>query len=193
MTGSISQPSREDVLDAFAVEQHVGREVLERYLRDYPQYAAEIVDLSRELWRVVVEDDEPLSTEDQALINTAWRRHLEAAPMAVIDPLAALSVGELRDIAKHLNVPRQVITAFREHRVVVASVPRRFLARFAAAVNSTVELFNSTLASPPGPNLARSYKADNKPGNDAPVTFERLLIDAGIPEAMRALLMADDD
>ena len=29
------------------------------------------------LWRVVVEDDDPLSTQDQALINTAWRRHLE--------------------------------------------------------------------------------------------------------------------
>ena len=142
---------------------------------------------------VVVEDDDPLSTQDQALINTAWRRHLEAAPREVIDPLAALSVAELRDIAKHLNVPRQVITAFRERRVVVASVPRRFLARFAAAVNSTVEVFNSNLASPLGPNLVRSYKADKKPGNGAPVTFERLLVDAGVPEATRTLLMADDD
>ena len=60
-------------------------------------------------------------------------------------------------------------------------------------MNRTVEVFNSNLASPLGPNLVRSYKADKKPGNGAPVTFERLLVDAGVPEATRTLLMADDD
>ena len=146
-----------------------------------------------EQWRVGVEDEKPLSTQDQAMINSAWRRHMEAVPMEGIDPFARLSTAEFRDIAKQLDVPRQVITAFRERRVVIASVPRPFLARFAAALNSTVELFSSSLASSPGPILARSYKADKKPGDEIPVTFERLLIDAGIPEAQRALLMADDD
>ena len=192
MTQTTPQPSREEVLDAFAVEQHVGRETLERYLRDYPQYAAELVDLSWELWRVGVEDEKPLSTQDQAMIDSAWTRHKKALPMEVIDPFAGLSTAELRDIARQLNVPRQVITAFRERRVVIKSVPRPFLARFAAALNSTVELFISSLASSPRLTVARSYKADKKPV-DAPATFERLLIDAGIAGAQRALLMADDD
>ena len=51
-----SAPSREDVLDAFAVEPNHERNTLERYLRDYPQYAAELVDLSRELSRVIFEN-----------------------------------------------------------------------------------------------------------------------------------------
>lgn len=192
MTPSASQP-REDVLDAFAVEPDAGRATLERYLRNYPEYAAELVDLSRELSRGVCEDEEPLSTEDQALIDTAWRRHLEAAPKVVADPLAALSVAEFREVARHLGVRQQVITAFRERRVIVASVPRRFMVRFAAAVNSTVDLLASALALPPAPSLARNYKSDAKPEAGAPVTFERLLIDAGVPDEERALLMADDD
>ena len=193
MTPTTPQPSREDVLDAFAVEQDVGRKTLERYLRDYSQYAAELVDLSRELSRVIVEDEKPLSAEDLALVDSAWRRHLEAAPGPIIDPISALSVAESREIAKYLGIPRQVVTAFRERRVIVASIPRRFLARLAAAVNSTVESVESALALQPSPSLARSYKADEKPRNESPVAFERLLIDAGVSEEKRALLMADDD
>jgi hypothetical protein len=192
MNPATSKPSREDVLDAFAVESDTGRNTLERYLQDYPEYAAELVDLSRELSRVLVEDEEPLSAEDEALIKMAWQRHMEAAPKAISDPLATLSVAELREVARSLDVPRQVVTAFRERRVIVASVPRRFLARFASTVNSTVDLFASALLQPTT-SLARSYKSNTKPGADATVTFEKLLIDAGVPGEKRAQLMADDD
>jgi hypothetical protein len=57
------QPSREDVLYTFAVESTSGRD-LEQYLRDYPQYAAEFVDLSHELSRDACEDEMPLSDKD---------------------------------------------------------------------------------------------------------------------------------
>jgi hypothetical protein len=40
-------PSRESVLDAFAIESEPGRSTLERYLRLYPEYAGELIDLSR--------------------------------------------------------------------------------------------------------------------------------------------------
>lgn len=193
MTPNTSKPSREDVLDSFAVESDTGRDTLERYLRDYPEYAAELIDLSRELSRVLVEDEEPLSAEDQALIKVAWQQHMEAAPKVISDPLTALSAAELREVAQSLDVPRQIVTAFRERRVVVASVPRRFLARFAATVNSTADMFTSALALHPKSGPVRSYKSDSKPVADAPVTFEQLLIDAGVPEEKRAQLMADDD
>jgi hypothetical protein len=193
MTPDPSRPSREDVLDAFAVESDAGRDTLERYLRDYPEYAVELIDLSRELSRVLVEDEEPLSAEDQALIKMAWQRHMDAAPKAISDPLAALSAAELREVAQSLDVPRQVVTAFRERRVIAASVPRRFLVRFAATVNSTVDLFTSALALPPSPSLARSYKSAAKPRTDALVTFEKLLLDAGVSDEKRAQLMADDN
>ena len=193
MTGHVSHPSREDVLDAFAVEPRADRATLERYLREYPAYAAELVDLSRELARDICENEEPLSAKDQALIDQAWRRHVEAAPNIAVDPLASLSVEELRALAKHLDVPRQVITAFRERRVDVASVPRRFLVHLAAATSSTLEGFVGAFTLPPAPSLARSYKSDARPVEGAPVAFEQLLIEAGVPAEKRALLMASDD
>jgi len=56
-----------------------------------------------------------------------------------------LSTPELRDVAKRLDVPRQVITAFRERRVILSTVPRRFLARLAEAVNSSIEILIEAL------------------------------------------------
>lgn len=184
------QPSREEVLYAFAVEPNSGRNTLEQYLRDYPQYANELIDLSYELSREVCEDETPLSDEDLAMIDKLWLRHIEATPSETMDPLASLSITEQRDLAKRLDVPRQVITAFRERRVEFASVPTPFLERFASAINSTVELLRNAFALPPDLDLTRSYKADGRPEAQTPVTFEQILIDADVPPDKRALLMA---
>lgn len=193
MTSTTHQPPREDVLNAFAVEQDFGRETLERYLRDFPQYATDLIDLSSELSRGINEQEGELSEEDQKLINKAWTRYQSAIPKVTLDPLAALSVPELRELAGRLEVPRQVITAFRERRVIVDSVPQRFLSQFAIALNSTVERLVSAFAMPPLQGLTRSYKADVKPQGDSPITFEQLLMDAGVSEEKRNVLMADDD
>lgn len=193
MSPVVRRPSREDVLDAFAVEPDRNRETLERYLCSYPDFAGELIDLSREFARESCEDEAPLSAEDQAMVDAAWLRHAEAAPKVVPDPFAALSTAELRDIAKRLDVPRQVVTAFREHRVILSSVPRGFLDRLASAVSSSTDQLLATLSLRPAPTLARSYKAVGKPGAGGAVSFERLLIDAGVPEDERALLMSDPD
>jgi hypothetical protein len=185
--------AREEVLDAFAVEPDADGATLERYLRDYPEYAASLVDLSRERSRFVRENKEPLTAEDEAKTNEAWEKYVEYAQKIVADPLAALSVEKLRTIAARLDVPRQIVTAFRERRVDVASVPRRFLARFAEAVDTTVEAFTSALTISSGQSFARSYKAVDRPRAAAAVTFEQLLIEAGISEEKRAALMADDE
>ena len=105
----------------------------------------------------------------------------------------ALGVGEEDQVTDRLDVKRQVLTAFRERRVQLASVPRRFLAQLAAALDSSMEKLDAYLSLPPAQNLVRSYKANTKPGTDAPVTFEQLLIEAKIPAEKRAILMAEDE
>jgi len=191
MSPAPDQLPKKDVLDAFAVEQDPGRETLERYLRAYPQFAAELIDLSRELARHIPEDASPLSSSDQSMIDAAWRRHVEAASAA--DPVARLSTAELRDVAKRLGVPRQVLTAFRERRVILSTVPRRFLIRFAEAVSSSVETLSEALSLTTPTAVARSYKAESKPGAEEPVTFERVLRDAGVDNETRAQLLSESD
>jgi hypothetical protein len=186
-----TRPSRESVLDAFAVESEPGRSTLERYLRLYPEYAGELVDLSRELSREVSSDTAPLSAADQGLIDVAWTQHAAAMPAAPVDPFASLTVDDWRAVAQRLDVPRQVVTALRERRVSRVSIPRRFFGKLAEAVSSTAAQLE--LSWEPAQLAARSYKADAKPTVGEQVTLERVLIDAGVPAEKRARLLADAD
>ena len=186
------RPSREAVLDAFAVESEPGRSTLERYLRLYPEYAGELIDLSRELSREAYEDAAPLSAIDRALIDAAWSQHAKVMPAAAADPFAALTVDDWRAVAQRLDVPRQVVTALRERRVSLVSIPRRFLAILADAMRSSVAQLESSWG-PAHLIVARSYKADSKPVAGEQVTFEQVLIDAGVPAEKRARLLAEAD
>jgi len=86
---------------------------------------------------------------------------VNAAPAVVADPLAALSVAQVRDLATALGIPRQVLAAFREHRVVASSVPAGFLAKLAALIKASAEQqLKEALTMPPTLSGARNYKAD---------------------------------
>lgn len=191
MSPAPDQPPKEDVLDAFAVEQDHGRETLERYLRAYPQFTAELIDLSRELARHIPEDDSPLSSSDRSMIDAAWTRHVEAA--SAVDPVALLTRAELRNIARRLDVPRQVLTAFRERRIILSTVPRRFMVRFAEAVSSSVDTLIDAISPETATGSARSYKAESKPVAEGPVSFERVLQEAGVDDEKRAQLLSEGD
>lgn len=182
----------DQVLESFAMERDADGKTLQRYLQEYPEYASQLVDLSQEIFRFDIEDESPLSVEDQMLIDSAWSRIQSAPSKVAIDPLADLSVPKLREIAQTLDVPRQVLTAFRERTVIVASVPKRFLTRLAGLVESNFQALREALAQPPQ-LLTRSYKADDKPAEAVQVTFEQLLRDAGLSDEQIALLLTDDD
>lgn len=192
MSPAGARPARESVLDAFAVESEPGRSTLERYLRLYPEYAGELIDLSRELSREACDEAASLSGADQALIDTAWSQHAAASPATAADPFAALTVDDWRAVARGLDVPRQVVTALRERRVSLGSIPRRFLQRFAEAARSSVAQLEASWG--PGQLAgARSYKADSKPTAGEQVSFEQVLIDAGVPAEKRAQLLSETD
>ncbi|MEW8474831.1 MAG: hypothetical protein AB2652_18950 [Candidatus Thiodiazotropha endolucinida] len=195
MTQDNTTPTLEEVLDAYAVEAVHDRATLESYLRDFPQFAEELVDLSREVSRLVEYDESPLSATEEALIEKAWQNHAQPVAQStdVIDPLASLTVPQLREVAQQLGVPRQVVTAFREQRVKLDSVPKSFLAAFARALGCTVDLLSSVVSATSGPGLSRSYKADIKPTVGEAISFEKLLIDAGVSEAKRTELLAEED
>lgn len=191
MSPADSRPSRESVLDAFAVESEPGRSTLERYLDLYPEYSEELIDLARELRREACDDTAPLSAADQALIDAAWSRHAAAIP-AGADPFAALTVDDWRAVAQGLDVPRQVVTALRERRISLLSIPRRFLQRFAEATRSSVAQLEASWGSGQLTGV-RSYKADGKPTAGEQVTFEQVLIDAGVPAEKRVQLLVEAD
>ncbi|MCP3379829.1 hypothetical protein NLM31_05125 [Bradyrhizobium sp. CCGUVB4N] len=180
------------MLDAFAVETIPDRATLERYLRLYPEYAAELVDLSRELGRECHDETGPLTADDSKLLDAVWARHAAALPTAATEPFAALTADDWRKVARRLDVPRQVVTALRERRVLLISIPKRFLQMFADAAGSTIALVEAAWGSPES-YLARSYKADSKPTVGEQVTLEQVLIEAGVPAEKRIRLLSEAD
>lgn len=182
----------ENVLDAFAMEETHTKATLDRYLTAHPQFADDLVDLSRELLRADLPIDGELSPADVAKIDAAWAKHAAAQPRLAVNPFTALSPTRSREIALELGVPRQVVTSFRERRIQPASVPGAFLRRLAGALAVSVEDFIAWLTPPPAAALARSYRADGQPGAATQVSFERVLIDAGVSENDRARLLAEE-
>jgi hypothetical protein len=181
----------EDVLDAFSIEDTHTKATLDRYLTTYPQFAGDLIDLSRELLRADQPDESELPPADLLKIKAAWARHSAAQPRLVTDPFAALSPTRSREVANDLGVPRQVITSFRERRIEPASVPVAFLRRLAAALAVSGDDFLVWMKLPPAETLARSYRADNQPAAATQLSLEQVLIDAGVSESDRARLLAD--
>jgi hypothetical protein len=134
-----------------------------------------------------------LSARDRGAIDEAWKFYSSSSVVVTVNIFAGLSVPQLRELAKALRVPRQIITAFRERRVIVSSIPRSFLARIATALNTTLEQVYAALSLPADVACARSHKADEKPVSAGPVTFEQLLKDAQVSAEKRAELMANDE
>ncbi|MGL4295272.1 MAG: hypothetical protein ACRCTG_06110 [Aestuariivirga sp.] len=191
MTADNARPSRESVLDAFAVESEHTRATLQRYLELYPEYAGDLIDLSRELNRAKAIDLDPLSPADQALIDAVWSKH-KVAVSTTAASLESLTVEDWRAVATELDVPRQVVTALREKRISLASIPRRFLRHLADATRSSIDQLEAFWSAGQFAG-ARSYKADGKPSIGSQTTFEQALIDAGVPAEKRAALLAEED
>lgn len=142
------------------------------------------------------EDGSELERRATGAIGAALARHELAAASgspvpAIQDKLAALSVPQQREVASQLGVPRNVVTAFRERRVVPTTVPRPFLSRLASAIGMLADELLALLSVPPVPQAAHQHKTDEKPQAPTQATFEQLLIDGGVPQEKRAELLRD--
>ncbi len=105
-----------------------------------------------------------------------------------------MSATELRAAALNLGIPRQVLSAFREHRVLLSSVPKRFLSRLAETLNTSVQaILSMGPASPLNLEISRAYKADSKPKIAEQISFARLLSDAGVSDEKSRDLMLDGE
>lgn len=124
--------------------------------------------------------------------DRAQENHRQASGAA--EALASLTPPQQKLVAKKLGVRRQVLTAFREHRVEVLSIPVGFLQRLASELAQTADALARALVRPAAGALAGSYKSDEKPDSTPKrVTFEQLLREADMSEEEISLLMCDDN
>lgn len=190
----------DEVLESFALEAESDPTALARYLRDYPQYVVAIIDLSHEMAQGVPDETSPLSAHDEAQIASAWSRFAASARTIsdteqgrVASVFEGRSAAEMKTLAAVLGVPRQVVAAVRDRRVLADTIPKGFLTRMAAAIDARIEDLVASLGGSRSVTLAQSYKADTKPVLLGQVSFEQILIDAGVAEETRATILAEID
>ena len=185
------QLSMEEVLEAFSLEADTGPDTLQRYLREYPQFSDELLDLSNEIFQFsLVEEGELLDT-DRARMESVLAQFRSVASRAAQAALERLAPEKQRELAQALGVPRQVILAFVQRSVIVGTVPGRFLARMSENLRTSVRDITAYLSQPPLQSL-RYAKADDKPQEAGQVSFEQLLRDAGVSEEQTAELLRDE-
>jgi len=196
MTSTHPVTSLDGVLEQFMMEDAQDAAALERYVRDYPQFALQLIDLSRLIATADAEeeDDQPLTATDQSRIDAAWITHKAAAPASSQDddPFATLTGAKGKAVADRFGVPRQVIVCFREHRVDPSTVPTPIARGFAEEAGVPLAHVIAAMQRPVIMATGRNYKADGQPGAEGKMSFEQILIDAGVPDADRARLLADD-
>lgn len=183
-------PELEDVLEAFALEA-AEEGALARYLRDYPQFAGPLVDLAHEAWRVQPDEDQPLDEAGRAAIEAGWSQLEKQWPAEGRNLFAGRAPAEYGRVANDLGIPRQLVSAIRDGKVLLETVPRTFLQRFASALGGTLEDLRGSIGGSPA--LARSYKSEERPSVQPPVSFEQALIDARVPEERQAQLLAEGE
>lgn len=185
-----SEASRDDVLYAFAMDHETGgSSPLARYLKDYPQFAIDLVEFSRELSREV--SDEPLDAEELAYLDGKMGRLRESA--VTLSNLQAAPTRLFTEAATALGLPLQVGLALRERRIEVASLPGRLLEKLAQALHASATTVHSFLSMPAQVSTLRANKSNNKPGPALKVPLERLLADAGMDEARITALLHGDE
>lgn len=181
----------EEVLDRFVTEDQHDEKTLERYVLEYPEFALKLIDLSRLIATSDIEDDDALSPIDKSRIDAAWITHSAAKPAPSSDPFTALTAEKSKALSVALGMPRQVIICFCEHKVVPNSVPMPILRRFADELEVPLPHMIAAMGQLPQTSQSRSYKADGKPALGRQVSFEQLLIDAGVSDEDRARLLAE--
>lgn len=189
---SAATPSRDDVLESFLIDSHEAGALL-RYLRAYPAFAVELIDLVHEMRRDIPDAAEAFTQEERAAIDAAVRvagSAWPAAPAGSQDLFAVLGPADYGRLSATLDVPRQVVAAIRNRRAIPETIPRGFLRRMADALNGSVD---DLLFSMGARSLAASFKAVERPASVAPVSFEQILIEARVPEERRRAIMAERD
>lgn len=183
----------EDVLEAFALESANDRATLERYLRDHPAYAAELLDMSRELSREPLADTRVPTPEEEKLIEAAWDSLPKAASAPIANPFSSVSSAALKTLARSFGVPKLFFIAIQERRVRPETFPERFIRLTCAGLDRPVSDFKRWIALPGPVASASAHKANEKPTGGQQVSFEALLVEFGLDEPTCRSLLENDD
>ena len=178
-----NNPSREDVLMDFATRQD-RQEVLESFVRRYPQYEDELVELAGELALLEVDPAPECAAVDEAVAGAALAQFLQiearlaaeqALPEPPADPFATLDPRGFRQTAQAFGANVVFMGRLRDRLIRSEELSRGFITRLAEVLGTTADALAAFLAGPPRLPAQALYKADGKPEARDKWTFAQAL------------------
>ncbi|MEZ6140773.1 MAG: hypothetical protein R3B84_09400 [Zavarzinella sp.] len=183
---------KDAVLDAFAAESLHDRSTLDRYVREYPDLAEELIDLASELRFSAGFANTETGVISDPKRNTAWENFRKAGmASATVDPFAQFKGAAFAVLAGKLDLPRSILTAVRDRLVVPSSVPGGFVRRLAEATNTTIEIARTYMAQESQTPLSLEFKSDHKPSKQGQITFRQLIESTEMSESQRLHLLRE--
>jgi hypothetical protein len=185
-------------------------ELLDEYVRRYPEHAAALTDFAIELaFDSAVDSDgadappEPEQSSSSLSVSNAMSRfhnRLYAIQHevsgrrrdtieAITNPFASLGRAELRAIGHRLNVSNVFMMKLRDRQIHHATIPSNFQCRVAEEVRIPVDVLIAHLAGQAQVSAGMHFKADRKPVAGAKQTFEEAVRSSGLTSAQQAELL----
>ena len=182
---------REDVLYAFAVEPKHNRETLERYLKDYPQFSDDLIDLSAELR---LQQNRPATSAEPIADPTCeseWTTFTSVVSnaSALANPFAQFRGQAFASFCNALRLPRSIVTALRDRLVEPTSIPAQLVKSISELSDATIESVEEYFAQPPTTLATMEFKANQKPVEIERTTFEKLVEGSELTEDQRNAVM----
>jgi hypothetical protein len=158
----IHDANDEEILLSFAVEHDQDGGILERYLRQYPHLAEQLIDLSLELRLRRATGETATDPTDEQWVEESLATLRAVLPVQIpaelTDPFAKISAQELIALRRELGVPSGVIQGFSSRLVDIASVPAWVVDTIASYLRSTADELRNFMAAPPRLAPGISYK-----------------------------------
>lgn len=182
---------RDDVLYAFAVEPNRNRETLDRYLKKYPQFSNELIDLSSELRLDVSRRTTTAEPINDPGCEGAWTTFASVAPnvSALANPFANFRGQAFVTLCSSLRLPRSIVVALRDRLVEPASIPVLLVEAISRLSDATSEAVQQYLSQQPTTMTTMEFKANRKPVEIKQTTFQKLVDSTELSEDERAAVM----
>ncbi|MBE2262129.1 MAG: hypothetical protein JSR64_21780 [Nitrospira sp.] len=193
---STSKPfaaDEESVLMAFSMEPSHGREVLERYISEYPQHAAALIDCSIDLLQQQPAEDVSATVVPDSAVDKAWQRFERAVqqPAAeVANPFAKLNSTGFKSLARSLNVSNLFLMRVRDRAISAATIPARFVEKLASELGGTAQAMGAYLQGPPGMVSGHAFRSSVKPSVGEQISFDQAVATSQLTPEQQAMLKA---
>ena len=198
-----------DVLYEFSLAKPIpDADLLDEYVREFPQYAGELVDFAVSLALDVPQDEAPQPVADPQQVSPAVSRamsrfhnHLHAArraqstpaqhsvPHAVVNPFLALSRDALRALAVQLGANALFVVRLRDRQIAPVTFSKGFVRLVADKLGASVDEVVAHFSAPASMAAPQFLKAEGKPERARQQSFEDAVRASGLtPEQEHRLL-----